>query len=310
MKLKQILKFHDQYKSVNALPDNLGDAYLLKTNTIYRNIRHEVIQLGYRYTSKRFRDFDALALTQLPKILKEKTIPYCDNVHCLREIEQKAKGAFNWDDVPPLRANYILHEAAHGVAHEHRKKTIKLVKTKSKLDRERAFVLGELFEESFANACESLANLDATTEIDDEFLYKNLYIMEKKLERKRLNSCARIFGLPLTFRLVMIAFLYSNFLKTNTAVENFDRVLAIVFKHDQARIKTLNKADLQLLKSSFETGFDLDLAFTIFTNRFCFRLMGLKTDPYDLLGFDFLKQLEENRPYSDLLFTLSELVSK
>ncbi len=297
MKLKKILAIHCESRAQSALSGNLGDAYLLKENPIYRRVRALALQNGYRFQATRFHDYDAFALTQLPRILKTKRIPYCDNVRCLKEVEAAAPGVFLWSELPPLRANYLLHESAHGVARSLRLK----FKIKRKLSKDRELVLQVLLEEAFANACESMANVFCESALDDEFLFKNSYIMEKAPARKALTECIELIGYEETFKLSFLSFLFSNFLKTNDAFDLFDRVLLIVLDHDQTRIKSLKKKQIAIVKQAFRVGLELDPQFTIFTNGFCLRLMGIKKDLFDLLAFDFLKPFEKGGHYEALL---------
>ncbi len=302
MKLKDLLTAHGNQKDSTALNDNLGDAYLMNHNWVYRQVREQALILGLRFTSNRFHDYDALSLTQLPKILKEKTIPYCDNVRPLREIEKQAPGVFSWSEVPPLRANYLLHETAHVIVHQLRIKFLgKDSKQRGqKSDEQR--VLSVLIEEAFANACESLANADALEGVHDEFLYKNSYVMEKAPARKLIREAIQRYGRRFTFRMLFFSFLHANFVRTQMDGIDFERVLKIASQKNE--VTRLSSKDTLFLKKLFKVGFDLDPAFTLFTNAFCIRLMGVKRDLMDLLQFDFMSYF--NRPhYGQLLAAMA-----
>ena len=309
MLLKNILKTHEQYSTKNSLKENLGDGFLLQENLIYKRTRTLAFKAGVTFTHQRFFDYDALALTQLPKILEKKTVPYCNNVNPLREIEEKAPGVFIWSEIPPLRANYLLHESAHVIARQLRlkyiKKTPKETLRLSAQKKNQELTLCTLLEEAFANATESLANVYATTDLHDEFLFKNSYIMEKAPERKHLSWMVKRIGDEAAFRLSFFSFLYSNFVKTNSAMDDFDRVLDLVFLHDLPARRNLKTPDLKQLKQAFRVGLELDPAFTIFTNAFCLRLMGIKTEFFDLLNFDFLSYFEKDERYQKLLVKMA-----
>jgi hypothetical protein len=319
MLLREILSTHQQHSRAPALSKNLGDGFLLAHNPVFRNIRQALVKAGFKVTSRRFHDYDALSLTQLPKILKEKTIPYLDNVTPLKEIEKLAPGAFGFDEVPPLKANYIFHEGAHAVAHQLKPRALALTLSKksslakknsrvTELRRQQIVILNSLLEESFSNTCECLANLDANSEIHDEFLFKNSYIMEKPKDRVLLHAAENTLGRPALFRLMLVAYLHSNFIKTNTALENFDRVLKWVFLPNPAARKKLKPAQISQLKKTFQIGLNLDPGFTNFTNAFCFRLMGIEENIYDFLAFDFLEHLEQGRHYQAWIKSLTDVV--
>ena len=298
MKLKALIENHDAYSSKAGLKDNLGDGYLLKMNPVYSKIRTSALALGFQFTTGRFFDYETLPLTQLPKILSKRRIPYQDNVHPLREIEKGAPRTFFLNEIPPFKANYLFHEAAHAVAHPHISK-IK-IKPGNKIFREQSLALHALLEESFANACESLANIYSTTEIHDEFLYKNSYIMEEARERAALKKAVDFFGKRAVFEVLMLSFLHANFLKTKNTAELFSRVLAIVF----GKIPKNHN----VLKTVFKTGLDLDPEFTVFTNAFCLRLLGIKTRLPELFQYDFLHAFERDALYLSLLKDLSKTI--
>ena len=188
MKLQVLLQAHGEFAPRSALIDNFGDGYLLHHNFTFRRIRNEALKQSIRFSEKRFHDYDALSLTQLPKILESSIIPYCNNVRPLAEIEKQAPNVFTWTEIPPLRANYILHETAHALARRLSDQILSKSKKKSKKNREQQLVLQVLIEEAFSNACESMANADAESSLHDEFLYKNSYVMEKEAARKQLRE--------------------------------------------------------------------------------------------------------------------------
>jgi hypothetical protein len=298
MLLEEILRTHQCYPKAPALKGNLGDGYLLAHNSIYKNVRVAMLKAGFKPNAKRFYDYDVLSLTQLPKILKTKIIPYVDNVRPLLEIEKLAPQAFGLNEVPPLRANYLLHEGAHAVAFARRPKALQMRwRAKMPARDQQILVLNALLEESLANTTECLANLEASTELHDEFLFKNSYIMEKPKDRVLLHAAEKIIGRPALFRLLLIAYLHSNFIKTNMAFEGFDRILKWVFQTQPATRRKLKPAEIAQLKKTFQIGLNLDPGFTNFTNAFCFRLLGIEENIYDFLAFDFLKHLEKNKAY-------------
>lgn len=280
--VKNILHEHDRSTFKESLKNNLGDGYLLEHNPVYRAVRIAALRARFSFSDERFHDYDVLPLTQLPRILKSKVIPYIDNVRALREIEGVSPGSFTLAEVPALRANRIFHESAHAAAH-----TIlsKYIRDKGKNDLERAFRI--LLQEAFANAVESLANVYANNRVHNEFLYKNSYIMEKPTTRKTIGESISALGVELTFVVLVFSFLYANFLQTKKAKKEFPALLKLLTVN--ASPKAASK-----LKKVFSTGLDLDPEFTMFTNRFCLKLAGLKVTPDKLTNTSLLNWFKDS----------------
>jgi hypothetical protein len=297
MKLKNVLKLHDQYRPPQTLRQNFGDGYLLERNPVYRNIRAAAVEFGFRFSLNRFHDYDTMSLTQLPMILKTKTIPYHDNVRPLRAIERLATGSFKWDDLPPLKSNYVFHESAHAIAH-----FLGGVYAQMKKPSDQTLILRALLDESFANACESLAHVFVNDETDRLILTKNSYIAEKNRVREDLIRSANTLGLSITFKVLLLSFLHANFLQTQLSAKIFTRVLKLVgSKH--------SPKEMALLKKVFRVGLDLDPEFTVFTNGFCLKLLGVKKRMPQALQFDFLKRLETDEALQILLSVMTEVVA-
>ena len=72
MKLKKILGVHEEHTRSGTLHNSLGDGYLVTHNPVYRRVREAVVAMGYEFSSERFHDYEVMALTQLPIILKKK----------------------------------------------------------------------------------------------------------------------------------------------------------------------------------------------------------------------------------------------
>ena len=306
MKLKALLREHSKYsRAPGALSGALGDGYLLAKNPVYRNVRRATLRAGYRFSSKRFHDYDVLALTQLPKILKSKTLPYYDNANALIEVEKRFPNRFLYGDVPAIKANTAFHESAHAWAHEIVKKV--LPTRKNTTPREQVLTL--LVQEAFANACESFSNFYAKNQTHNEFLYKNSYIMEDDIKRSLIRSSVRILGKRRAFELLFFSFLYANFISTNRALKNSDRVLELIFRERPRERMKLKSADRKTLRNALKIGFDLDQDFTIFTSGFIFQTLGLDRDLSKLLAFDFLTYFEMDPRYCACLGEMSKMIA-
>ena len=300
IKLAQILKVHAQEQNPLAIEENLGDAFLLNHNPVFWKIRQSVLEIGFKIKGDRFYDFDVLALTQLPKILEKKTIPFRNTVRPLQEIEVSVPKAFCMKDLPAFRANYILHESAHALARRSTEQVFKKMKHQSQLKMERQTALLIFLEESFANACESFSNIFAETEIHQEFLLSNSYIVEKAIDKRVLRKALDLIDWQVVFKTLILSFLIANFNQTKTAIADFDRILNFVFKGECSQMQK------QILKKVFKIGFDLDPEFTENTHSFCLKLAGVKTPFQKLVNFDFFASLEKQALFQDYLQALCD----
>lgn len=299
---------HQKFTSPDSLPDNIGDGYLLQHNLIFKNVRKAALEKGVQFSSNRFYDYDVLPLTQLPKILSERTVPYLPNVKALLEIENQAPNHFGLDDTPPLRANYVHHEAAHCLARMIRTDFLNSEGGKN-LEAQRELALLIMFEEAFANAAESMLSAFSDAGIHDHFLLRNTYIFEEPATRKSMKALIKLIGLPATFKIVLFSFLFANFQKQKVSSAELKRVMAIVFKNDSARFMKLGDRDFNLIRQVFQGGFDLDPQFTIRTNGFCLQLMGVTASPKTLFSFDFLKNFENDPRYTACLNQMAKVAA-
>lgn len=300
MKLKDLLKIHDSESSQLSLADNLGDGYLIDANLIYRSIREAAVRADFKFSNKRFYDYDTLSLTQLPKILEARIIPYRNNVNPIRAIEKKAPGKFSLSEIPPLNSNHLFHESAHAIAHDLIAKTLGN-KARVALTSEARLVLHTFLEEAFANATECLANIYSTNDVHDEFLFKNSYIMEDVPIRKTVRLAVEAWGVENTFKVLFFSFLHANYLQIKDTHRSLERVANLIFRETPKKTA--------LLKRVFRIGLDLDPEFTIFTNSFCLKLAGVKNLEKSLAHANFLSAFEKNSAYRLLLNQLVEVLT-
>lgn len=311
MKLKKILAEHHRCKPSGYLSDNLGDGYLIQFNPVFRNIRKASIDAGVIFVSNRFEGYDVLPLVQLPKILETKSVPYAPNVQVLDEIEKQLPDYFQLGQLPPLKANYVMHESAHVLARMIRVRHLSELKIDSTighakiLNAERRLALAIMMEEAFANSTESLLSLASTSPVHDQFVLKNAYVHETPEMRKYLRNSVSKFGFEVVFRLVLMSFVHANFLKTKINPKDFDRVLRFAFRCDQKKIASMDPKSHRELKEVFMGGMDLDPLFTGLTNSFCLRFMGIKTQLPHLFEFDFMAWLETDSAYGKFLDELT-----
>ncbi|MBC7397947.1 MAG: hypothetical protein H7333_10935 [Bdellovibrionales bacterium] len=129
--------------------------------------------------------------------------------------------------------------------------------------------------------------------------------MEKEPARKSMRWAIDRFGSEVTFRILFFSFLHANFTRIQLEAIPFETILGLAFLGAEAS-KPKSDREIKQLKTVFRIGFDLDPAFTLFTNAFCLRLMGVKHEFMDLLDFHFLEFFEQKK-YRNLLCAMSQL---
>ena len=74
MKLKTLLEQHRQNEHPQQIKKNLGDAYLLQNNFVFKAVRNKVSALGFTYSNSFNADYTVFGMSQLENILKSKNI--------------------------------------------------------------------------------------------------------------------------------------------------------------------------------------------------------------------------------------------
>jgi hypothetical protein len=269
VKLAVLLEHHNKHSKVSgALGRSFGDGYLCANNRFYGRARAQALEAGFKFSTEESDAYRALPLSQLDQILESKTIPYTDNVTVLETIEKKIPKQTVWDDLTDnLKANLVFHEACHAFAH------IKLQGTEP--------ALRMLLEESYANACELLAIIDAEDQVHRIFLELNCYAYMLD-DRVHLGNAAKDIGLPALTRFMTLSYLHANYRRD--AID-FDRVLKLSLD------KTADAKTLKNLRQLSKIVFKLNPRFREVTARFYFKLHGLSTK----LDGDFLSQVESSK---------------
>ena len=301
MKLANLLEQHRKFSNEksalpNSLTDALGDGFLLENNSIYKRVREEAVQKGFRFSTKQNDAYRALPLSQLERILKDKVIPYIDNVTVLGEIESRIPRVSVWNDISDnLKGNSIFHESCHAVA---RSTTLeKDLQREAKIDFSRAQTLSLLLEESFANSCELLSILDADDAVHKIFLELNSYVYMLD-DRVHLRAGETDIGRASLSTFILLSYLHANFLR-EMSDKDFERTLAlsgVLVVLDAKKKKSLRQLSRIALK--------LNPRFREVTTRFYLRLMGRQEEMSALLDFDFLKAIELSGAAKQMLAAL------
>ena len=104
-KLRALLAAHRRDHGPATLRRNLGDAHLFRANPVFRTVRKFVRTNGYTFRSDDSR-YAGGALFSLDRILKDKSIPYFDNVTGLVDIERARPRFFRISDFESIGRLY------------------------------------------------------------------------------------------------------------------------------------------------------------------------------------------------------------
>lgn len=279
-KLRDFLKLHDEAYTPQGIKLSLGDSYLYKHNPVFRNIRDEFFKAGYTYTDKDFCHYAVMPYASLKAILKEKKVPYFDNVTVLKEIEAQQPGRFTCNDILKVKPNYTLHESSHCVV-EHFLKDVTLNEASLSNEGKQAFKM--IMAEAFANTVETLANLPNHSLEQRLFFELGSYAIHPKKVNQMLQQATETIGARLVFHLVYVSYLYSNCLYPEPNSKALNYILDLLIADEGLRKKA---TDSQSVRKLFNHAFELSLDFRTQTTSFYCAFSGLKTNIDQLLNID------------------------
>ena len=291
-KLFEVINLHDENQQKETLPLSFGDSFLYSHNLIFKNIRDHSLKLGYLFTTDDFCHYNVLPYASLPFILKEKKVPYSDNVTVLRDIEIRFPKRFRCEELVKVKSNYTLHESSHCVA-DHYLKNIQFDSTILRLipneNSQKAFKL--IMAESFANTVESIANAYNLTPEQRFFYELNSYVTHNKKVNSNLLQTLELIGLKKTFYLIYISYIFSNSLNADVSHQVFLKLLQRILPEPSAYSKA---KDHPALKKLFSHGFELSLDFRLQTTGFFCAYSGLNTPLQQLLKWDTLEIITQS----------------
>jgi hypothetical protein len=273
----------DNNDAPNGLKDSFGDRYLYQHNSFFGGVRDAAVELGYRYSCEDtplLRDYHAIPLLTLRGILAERTIPYLDNrTSVMRLLNAQPKLALPAGFLATIiRPNHAFHESAHCVAHAI------LEPLRSDLERiaggERpAFVLGAVFEESFANAVETLGRSLHYMQVPDHLFYNLNSYMHKRESDDKLKVLLGATEPRVAFRLLLFSLFEANL------TEGDPKEAAQIGIGEAAGVGSDGGLELE---AAVDLGFGLSQGFREKTTPHYFRLLGCAKDYEALAGTAWL----------------------
>ena len=299
LKLSELLHLHDSCTAGASLKKSLGDGYLYQNNQIFKSVRDQFLKLGFTLTSDDFCHYAVLPYASLPFILKEKKVPYFDNVSVLQDIESLHPNLFICEELIKVKANYTLHESSHCLASQFLKNyAAESLGQISYLQSESRQVFKIILAESFANTVESFANLYNQTSEQRLFYELNSYINHnKKMNSSLLQSC-ELLGKKSTFDLMFISYLYANCLYPELPQKLYSNILELVINDSVIFKKAI---DSSAPRKVFNHASQLSLDFRVQTTGFFCAYSGYKTPLNQLLKIDILEILEKTKVVQNFL---------
>jgi len=294
-KLQQFLKLHDESEASHGIKNSLGDSFLYRHNYIFKNIRDCFFKLGFTFTDKDFCHYTVMPYASLKSILKEKKVPYFDNVTVLKEIEQQYPRKFNCHDIVKVKPNYILHESSHCIV-ESFLKDLQLSTNQLSTESQKAFKL--VMAEAFANTVESLANLPNDTVEKRLFFELNSYAIHTKKVNQNIQQTYDLLGPTLIFHLVYVSYLFSNCLFPEPNTKVYQTILELLIPDVSVRKKAF---DSQAVRKTFNHAFELSQDFRIQTTSFYLAYSGINGDLFKVLQVDIVELMKKTLFIQNLL---------
>lgn len=208
---------------------------------MYASVRREALARGVRFSSRGAGDYYSYPLMALDDVIASRRIPFRENA---RWIPQLARAGFTLGDLKngELQFNYLFHESAHLIAHAE----IFGRRLPRRLPKSADTLLGIMVGEAFANMVECLGSAFAEGEIFAYFLDANCHFRASEREVRILRAAGARWGWEVTARVLLGAFLYSNYLFERLSKAELARVAAFAGLPPSAPIGSLARVGLQL----------------------------------------------------------------
>jgi hypothetical protein len=273
----------DNNDAPNALKDSFGDRYLYQHSPFFGQVRDAAIELGYRYSCEDtplLRDYHAIPLLTLRDILVERTIPYLDNrTSVARLLNADPKLTLPAGFLATIiRPNHAFHESAHCVAHA-TLESLRVDFGRIAGGERAAFVVGAVFEESFANAVETLGGALRYKQVPDHLFYNLNSYMHKREPGGKLEALLRSTEPRMAFRLLLFSLFEAN-------LTEGDPTEAVRTRIGEAAGVGSHLA--RELEAAVDMGFGLSQGFREKTTPHYFRLLGCANDYEALAGTAWL----------------------
>jgi hypothetical protein len=304
--LSKIILAHQNQSQPNQVRASIGDSYLLEHSSVFRKVRSTYINRGFKYSTTNYNPYFDCVLFSLNDIFRTKKIFARKNILWLQRLEKQRPGFYKLRDIYsiPLQKNLLLHESAHCVAFSEIFGSWKNFRSEIGSFE---LIPKVLLTEAFANACEILVQITAPKcPIEGYFRWMNVYFHISERNRNSLKTLLERFEMSKCAHLLILLFLYSNFLYKELGKTEVDRIISLVGL-DLESGKSELRRNIQNLAS--EIPFQLSVEFRLQTSAQYFESLGYDKKITKLLSKNPGVILERNTELNSILVNLSELVS-
>lgn len=294
MKISRLLELHSQCKPQYSLPNCFGDGFLIQNNPIYKAVRVATINANFTFTTEVTNDYLVLPLSQLDEVLRNKKIPYFENVSVLNQIEKKIPNTTLWDEVSDnLKRNFLFHESCHAVS-----RTIADRIFLGDLDQQKN-VLKLMLEESYSNTCELFGVVDVDQPAHRLFYEMSSYIYVYE-DRVHLKDLINEIGRESSLKMMMMFYLHSNFQFESIDERALSRILKLL------AIESKEAKKIKKFRTISRIAFQLNPRFREVTSGFYLRLNGYEAN---LAAFDFMHLLETDSRFIQFIESVVKIVA-
>ncbi len=282
---------------------NVGDAYLYRHHTMYRNLRDAWWALGYRFDTNDFCYLHELPLFSLDLILAARRIPVRNTIAPLTDLVRRFPGAlftdlsFNVELAYPV--NHVLHHSVHCVA-DH--VTSELIGSWESLAKGPLAVVRVLICEAFGNAVDLLSNVQGNRlgEAGQSLFIMNNIVYKPAEEVEAHAELLERVGLKTATQIVAFFYLCRNLLAESLDAEFLRDAFAklgIAYEHVEDLVPLFDRTTL-------------GLGFLVATNTRYFRYIGFEfTDLLELYDFDLLELAAENPGVARTFDVMGDLIA-
>jgi hypothetical protein len=284
LSIAKLLWLDEEFIEREALPEAFGDRYLFANNPLFAKVRSLFLSFGFRYSSEptRFwRDYDSMSLLMLQEILDSGVVPYKDNTKTLKRFSEKCPSL----EMPAnllltlLQRNYLMHESAHCISHRILSSQFGGGKQEGQKEQ---YVLTSILNEAYANTVERIGAALAGSNHHRLFYTLNSYTDGRGDMGSLLRDSLRVFGLPKTFLMGILASFYLNTHENNPQSETTAVIIDIVSDRQQ-----ISESERALMRIVINNGFGLSMGFRTQTNPLFFRYVGCQKEFEDLCQQSF-----------------------
>lgn len=303
MKVAELIALQRRCHGARRLRSNLGDGYLYLKNPYFRRVRDAAFERGFRFTTADPGNYFGFPLAALEEVLETRRIPHRDNFAALVALERRRPHFFTLRDLDANRPtpNYLLHEAAHGVAYHELFGRAGVLQTLS----EPKNLVPVMSTEAFAMTAEYLAACSVADSTHRWLFGINSYRHRTQM-KKPLGELAVHFGLGLVTTALFTGFLYANFLRSGIRAR---KIVEAIERFSDASAQVLSTTDLERLRRAVVGATRMNPGFLEDTTRLFLTRLGYSRNLQKVLDLDPLKRTSNNDAYTGSIHSMLKLLT-